>query len=246
MANSFGGFNKELFRFLKDLDKNNSVTWFHKNYDRYQNYLVQPAKEFITELGPFLSRLNPAIRTEPKFNQTIMRLNKDMRFAKGDPYRAFLLIHFGRLKLDSEFYLYFEPASPADRPKSFSMGIFINRSDEEKLYFSRNQVKFKKEIIEVCKKYKISNNYSLSYLWEENEEAVSKFNAEKHYDLLAKHDLLLLEKIKTPSEKVLYSDGIVIEMIKMISQLYPLYCFAISPQPLKELQRFEDNFGEVI
>ncbi|MCL6099608.1 MAG: DUF2461 family protein [Bacteroidetes bacterium] len=246
MADSFGGFNKELFRFLKDLDKNNYVAWFHKNYDRYQNYLVQPAKSFITEIAPFLNRLNPAIRTEPKFNQTIMRLNKDMRFAKGDPYRAFLLIHFGRIKLDSEFYIYFEPASPAGSPKSFSMGIFINRSEEEKLYFRQNQVKFKKEIIEVCKKYKISNNYSLSYLWEENEEVVSKFNAEKHFDLLAKHDLLLLEKIKNPSEKILYSDGIVIEMIKMISQLYPLYCFAISPQPLKELQKFEDNFGEVV
>ena len=239
MADNFQGFNKELFRFLKDLDKNNSVNWFHKNYDRYQENLVRPAKSFITELTPFLNRLNPAIRTEPKFNQTIMRLNKDMRFAKGDPYRAFLLIHFGKFKLDSEFYLYFEP-------KNFSMGIFINRSDEEKLYFRQNQAKFKKEIIEVCKKYKISNNYSLSYLWEENEEVVSKLNAEKHFDLLSKHDFLLLEKTKLPTEKILYSDGIVIEMIKMISQLYPLYCFAISPQPLKELQRFEDNFGEVI
>lgn len=239
MTDTFQGFNKELFRFLKDLDKNNSVNWFHKNYDRYQEYLVQPAKSFITELAPFLNRLNPAIRTEPKFNQTIMRLNKDMRFAKGDPYRAFLLIHFGKFKLDSEFYLYFEP-------RNFSMGIFINRSDEEKLYFRQNQIKFRKEIIAVCKKYKISNNYSLSYLWEENEEVVSKFNAEKHFDLLGKHDLLLLEKIKLPAEKILYSDGIVIEMIKMISQLYPLYCFAISPQPLKELQRFEDNFGEVV
>ncbi len=239
MADNFQGFNKELFRFLKDLDKNNSVNWFHKNYDRYQENLVQPAKSFITELAPFLNRLNPAIRTEPKFNQTIMRLNKDMRFAKGDPYRAFLLIHFGKFKLDSEFYLYFEP-------KNFSMGIFINRSDEEKLYFRQNQIKFRKEIIAVCKRYKISNNYSLSYLWEENEEVVSKFNAEKHFELLSKHDFLLFEKTKLPTEKILYSDGIVIEMIKMISQLYPLYCFAISPQPLKELQRFEDNFGEVI
>lgn len=238
MADSFSGFNKELFRFLRDLDRNNSVTWFHKNYARYQNYLVEPAKDFITELAPFLNRLNPAIRTEPKFNETIMRLNKDMRFAKGNPYRAFLLIHFGRFKLDSEFYIFFEP-------RDFSMGIFINRSDEEKLYFRQNQIKFKKEIIEVCKKYKISSNYSLSYLWEEDEEVVPKFNAEKHFDLLAKHDLLLLERVKTPPEKILYSAGIVIEMIKMISRLYPLYCFAISPQPLKELQRFEDNFGTV-
>jgi hypothetical protein len=38
----------------------------------------------------------------------------------------------------------------------------------------------------------------------------------------------------------------VVEMIKMISMLYPLYCFAVSPQPLKLLGEFEDNFGEAV
>ena len=235
----FAGFSKEIFRFLKDLDKHNNVEWFHSNRERYQNYLVEPAKSFICEIAPFLNRLNPAIRTEPKFNQTIMRLNKDMRFAKGDPYRAFLLIHFGKFKLDSEFYIYFEP-------DNYSMGLFINRSEEENLFFRRNQVKFKKEIQNVCSKYKINNNYSLSYLGKETSTVKAKFNAEKHFDLLSDYDLLLLEKVRKPGEKVLFSDAIIVEMIKMISTLYPLYCFSFSAQPMKELQRFEENFGMII
>lgn len=235
----FSGFNADIFKFLKSLEKNNRVEWFQGNRDLYQSALVGPAKEFITEMAPFLSRLNSVIRTEPKFNETIMRLNKDMRFAKGEPYRAFLLIHFGRFKLDSEFYIYFEP-------DDWAMGMFINRSENENLFFRNNQIKFKKEILDVCKKYKINNNYSLSYLRKDPSLVLKKFDSEKHYDRLSEHDLLLFEKVKKPSQKILFSAGIVVEMIKMISQLYPLYCFAISPQPLKLLSKFEEEFGDIL
>lgn len=237
--NRFAGFNKEIFKFLKDLEKNNNIEWFHKNKERYQIYLVEPAKSFITEIAPFLNRLNPAIRTEPKFNETIMRLNKDMRFTKGRPYRTFLLIHFGRFKLDSEFYLYFQ----ADR---FSTGIFINRKKGNNLYFLENLIKYRKEIIDVCYKYKINNNFSLSDLENESEIIVKKFDAQKHIDILNNIDYILLERNSNVPEKTLFSEEILIETIKMISQLYPLYCFAISPRPIDELHRFEDNFGEII
>ena len=235
----FNGFNKELFKFLKELKKNNNIEWFHKSKKRYQDFLVSPAKSFIVEMAPFLNRLNPAIRTEPKFNETIMRLNKDMRFAKGEPYRAFLLVHFGRFKLDSEFYLYFQP-------DAFSLGMFLNKKSGDNLYFAQNLKRYPKEIIEVCKRYKISGNYSLSDLENESEIIVKKFDAAKHLGKFNDIDFILLDKAKPVSEKVLFSDGLVVETIKMISQLYPLYCFAISPQPLKELQKFEDEFGEIV
>lgn len=237
--NKFTGFNKEIFQFFKDLEKNNNVNWFHQNKNRYQKFLIEPAKAFITEIAPFLNRLNPAIRSEPKFNETIMRLNKDMRFAKGEPYRTFLLIHFGRFKLDSEFYLYFDS-------KSFVMGMFINKKKGDNLYFSQNLSKFRKEIIEVCSKYKINDNYSLSDLENNSELLIKKFNAKKHLSFLESIDFILLERNKKVADKVLFSDEIILETIKMITQLYPLYCFAISPNPLKELEKYEDNFGEIV
>lgn len=235
----FTGFDKGLFKFLKDLKKNNKTEWFHSNKERYQQFLVAPAKAFIVEMAPFLNRLNPAIRTEPQFNKTIMRLNKDMRFAKGEPYRAFLLVHFGRFKLDSEFYIYFEP-------DSYETGMFINNSEGENLYWGKNLTKYKKEIIGVCKKYKINVNYSLSDLDDDMSVVAKKIDAEKHSDKLANIRYILLQQNKKPAEKTLYSDSIIDHMIRMISQLYPLYCFAVSPQPLKELQRFEDEFGEIV
>lgn len=237
--NQFKGFGKELFKFLKDLKKNNRVEWFHENKNRYQEFVVSPAKSFIVEMSPFLNRLNPAIRTEPKFNETIMRLNKDMRFTKGEPYRPFLLIHFGRFKLDSEFYLYFQP-------DDFGLGMFINKKSGENLHFAQNLKKYRKEIIEVCERYKINRNFKLSDLQNESEVIQKKFDASKHLDLLDDIEYVLLEIAKPIPDKILFSDAIVVETIKMISRLYPLYCFAISPQPLKELQRFEDEFGEIV
>jgi len=236
---SFTGFDNELFKFFKDLEKNNSVDWFHKNYERYQKYLVMPAKAFVSELAPFLNRLNPAIRTEPKFNKTLMRLNKDMRFAKGAPYRNYFLIHFGRFKLDSEFYLYFEAGE-------YEIGLFLNNTNGENLYFRQNLKKFKKEILEVCSRYKIDDRFGLFQLNKEPEKIISKFNAGKHYSKLEEVDLIILHRIRKPALKTLTSNAMIVEMIKMISMLYPLYCFAISPQPLKLLREFEDNFGEAI
>jgi uncharacterized protein (DUF2461 family) len=236
---NFKGFSEEIFLFLADLKKNNSITWFHKNKDRYQNYLVTPSKSFISAVGPFLNRLNPAIRTEPKFNHTIMRLNKDMRFNKGEPYRPFLLIHFGRFKLDSEFYLYFNTIDS-------QIGLFINNTSSNKLYFKQNLKKYPKDIEEICNRFNINNNFSLSDLEDEGNVISSKFNFTRHYDTLKKIDYILIHQSKKIKSNILYSDLIIDYFIKMVSQLYPLYCFAISPQPFKELKKFEDNFGEII
>ena len=233
----FNGFSNELFKFLNDLKKNNSVDWFHKNKERYQKFLVEPSKAFVVELAPFFNRLNPAIRTEPKFNETLMRMNKDMRFAKGEPYRNYFLIHFGRFKLDSEFFLYFEA-------EEAQMGLFINQTKGEYLYFRQNLAKYKNEIQNIFEKNKLNNKFSFHYFKKmDTINAVAKFDFKKHFELLEKHEMILLQKAKMPSSKTLGSGAIVIDMIEMVVSLYPLYCFAISPQPLKELKKFEDGFG---
>lgn len=233
----FNGFSNELFKFLNDLKKNNSVDWFHKNKERYQKFLVEPSKAFVVELAPFFNRLNPAIRTEPKFNETLMRMNKDMRFAKGEPYRNYFLIHFGRFKLDSEFFLYFEA-------EEAQMGLFINQTKGENLYFRQNLAKYKNEIQNIFERNKLNNKFSFHYFKKmDTIKAVAKFDIKKHFELLEKHEMILLQKAKMPSSKKLGSGAIVVDMIEMVVSLYPLYCFAISPQPLKELKKFEDSFG---
>ena len=234
----FRGFGAELFRFLSDLEKNNNIEWFHKNKERYQNVLVKPARLFVTELAPFFNRVNPAIRTEPKFNQTLMRLNKDMRFAKGAPYKNYFLIHFGRFKMDSEFFLYFAP-------NQTDLGIFLNKTDGDKLFFKQNYPRYKKEIIKIFDEYKLNNKLSFQEMdSKEPTEVLKKFNAEKHIDKLNDYNYILFQQNNFDKKKVA-TDNLLPYSVKFFSKLYPLLCFAYFPDPLKEIEKYKESFGVV-
>jgi len=184
---AFTGFKKGAFDFLRDLSKNNNLKWFKDNRVRYDNDLILPARSFIVEMGQFFNRLNPSIRTEPKFNETIMRLNKDLRFTKGDPYRNYLLIHFGKFKMDSEFYVYLDP-------ENFDYGLFLNNSEGDNFYLRKNLKRYPKEFIFYIEKYNIHKNYSFLELGKESKLISKKFNPLKHLDILEKQKLSLLQK----------------------------------------------------
>ena len=232
----FTGFSEDTLQFLSDLKENNSVDWFHKNKSRYQTFLVEPAKAFVNELGPFLNQVNPEIRTEPKFNKTLMRINKDMRFAKGDPYRTYFLIHFGRFKMDSEFFVYFAP-------DEIQIGVFLNNTNGDSLFFKNNLLKFKSNISDVFDDYEINKNYDFYTLQKEPTLVKRKFSASTDFLLLGNNKHILLQKAKLPRKTKIFSADFIPETIKIVLQLYPLYCFAISSDPLKLLYEFQDTFG---
>ena len=74
---AFGGYTKDTFNFLEELSINNSLQWFAENRERYNNSIVLPSKSLILALAPFFNQLEPKINTEPKFDKTLMRINKD-------------------------------------------------------------------------------------------------------------------------------------------------------------------------
>jgi uncharacterized protein (TIGR02453 family) len=236
----FTGFSKNVFGFLNDLTNNNNTKWFNKNRERYLEDLVQPARSFVVGMSDFFNRLNPAIRTEPQFNKTLMRLNKDMRFTKGEPYRNYFLIHFGRFKMDTEFYVYFDP-------DNFDYGLFINnREDQDNFFFKKNIGRHRKDFLKILDKYEINNKYELLELGKDTQEIVKKFDAHKHLDLLMDLKMAILQKSLKQKDKRIYSPDFIIEAIKTFSNLYPLYCFSVSPQPLKLVEEFENLFGIIV
>jgi uncharacterized protein (TIGR02453 family) len=232
----FSGFSKDSFNFLLELEKNNNQKWFSKNKERYENSLVIPSKSFITDIGQFFNHLNPAIRTEPKFNQTLMRINKDMRFVKGDPYKNYFLIHFGRFKGDSEFYVYLHK-------NGIEYGVFLNNSSGEELFFKKSLDEYETEIMTVFRKYNLNGKLNLYEFEKEPELITFRFNAEKNFKELIDTKYILLEKEFKKNEKIIYSSDFLTEVIKIYSNLYPLYCFAISSNPLSLLEEFEDKLG---
>ncbi len=232
----FKGFNKDIFTFLDELEKDNNTKWFDINRDRYQENIVLPAKSFVAAIGQFFTQLNPAIRTEPKFNKTLMRINKDMRFAKDAPYKTYFLIHFGRFKMDSEFYLYFDKSGA-------SFGILLNGEEGDDLFFSRNLERHPKEILKTFKNYNLNSRLDFHEFKKTPQLVQKNFNADKHFDLLKKSNYMLFEKEIPKKNKTLYTADILTELVKNYASLYPLYCFAISPQPLKLIDKFEETMG---
>jgi len=232
----FQGFFDETFKFFSNLERNNNVKWFNKNRDRYQNFLVEPSRKYVVSMAEFFNHLNPAIRTQPKFNQTLMRISKDMRFAKGNPYKNYFLIHFGRFKMDSEFYLYLDK-------EGISFGIFLNNTKGEDLYLEKNISSKQELLIGTFEKYGLNNKLRFAEINKEILTLAEKFDTNRHFGQMSKTKHIILEKELTKDKKVIYSPNLVTHTVKMFSRLYPLYCFAISPEPEKLLQEFEDKMG---
>lgn len=113
-STTFQGFSKETVSFFKKLKKYNTREWFEGNRDIYEKHVLEPAKAFVSAMGPGLKRISPHIVVAPKVNKSIFRLNRDTRFSKDkSPYKPNLGIYFWegpRSRMESPgFYVHLEP-----------------------------------------------------------------------------------------------------------------------------------------
>lgn len=107
-------FPQSTIKFLTALSKNNSKEWFEKNRVRYDFELLQPAIQFVIDLGDELQKLSPNIIAIPKVDKSIFRLHRDVRFSKDkSPYKTNLGLYFWEgsgKKMDcSGLYFHIEP-----------------------------------------------------------------------------------------------------------------------------------------
>ncbi|MCL5126015.1 MAG: DUF2461 domain-containing protein [Deltaproteobacteria bacterium] len=110
----FGGFPIECVQFYKDLRENNNKPWFDEHRAEFEKYVMEPARDFVREIGQALTKISPGIIADTRYNQSIFRPFRDTRFSKDKtPYKRHLGIFFweGHLpKMDcSGFYFHLEP-----------------------------------------------------------------------------------------------------------------------------------------
>ncbi|HVY37491.1 MAG TPA: DUF2461 domain-containing protein [Polyangia bacterium] len=92
---TFPGFPKQTVRFVAGLRDNNDRAWFEAHRADYQQALLNPAVAFIQALAPRLRKIDPDIQVEPRVNGSILRINRDIRFAKDkSPYKDHLDLWF--------------------------------------------------------------------------------------------------------------------------------------------------------
>jgi uncharacterized protein (TIGR02453 family) len=97
---SEGFFGPGLFKFLRELEKNNNRVWFQRNKARYESEVQAPALRFITAMGPRLARFSSHLVADPRpFGGSLGRIYRDTRFSKDkSPYKTWVGIHFAHEK----------------------------------------------------------------------------------------------------------------------------------------------------
>ena len=91
----FKGFPVESVEFYNQLRDNNSKTWFEEHKTDFEKYVMEPARVFVKEMGKELRKISPAIVADTRYNRSIFRPFRDIRFSKDkSPYKTHLGVFF--------------------------------------------------------------------------------------------------------------------------------------------------------
>ena len=110
MNSALKDFPGNTLTFLKRLSKNNNREWFEENRELFNSTFIEPAVQFVAEMGEKLSSLRPGIIAIPKTDKSIFRIYKDVRFSKDKlPYKTNMGLYFweGERKKMESSGLYF-------------------------------------------------------------------------------------------------------------------------------------------
>jgi uncharacterized protein (DUF2461 family) len=55
----FKGFSHRTLKFLRGLKANNSKDWFQAHRADYEEYVLQPLRKLVTDLGDFMLDIDP-------------------------------------------------------------------------------------------------------------------------------------------------------------------------------------------
>ncbi len=111
----FKGFSKKALPFLKKIRQNNNKEWFAAHKSEYEEYILNPSRAFVVEMGEHLQALEPTIHAEPKINKSLYRIYRDTRRmgANKEPIKSRIGVIFwqgnNKRMQSSCFYMHFSP-----------------------------------------------------------------------------------------------------------------------------------------
>lgn len=118
----FRGFTRKTFAFLRDLSRNNDKTWFTAHRGDYEEHVLQPLRDLVSDLADFMLGIDLSFEVAPAVGKTISRIYRDTRFSKDKkPFHDCAWIVFKRPGQDWSRYMpaYFLEISP----KSYQYGL---------------------------------------------------------------------------------------------------------------------------
>ena len=214
-------FPQSAIKFLTALSKNNSREWFEKNRARYDFEFLQPAIQFVIDLGEKLSDLSPNIVAIPKIDKSIFRLYRDVRFSKNKaPFKTNLGLYFweGRGKKMECSGLYFHID-----PKTFFLGagMYMFNKDQLKEYRTIVSDPAKgKELKEIISRLTKKKNYKLG--GRTYKKTPRGFDPEYKYWELLQHSGLYLAYESRNFDELLKKDPVNFAY-KIFREMYPIH-----------------------
>jgi uncharacterized protein (TIGR02453 family) len=110
-------FSPELFTFLRELRGHNDRDWFKANKARYEEVVLEPALQFVSDFAPRLEKLSRHMVADPRLvGGSVFRIYRDVRFSRDkSPYKTHAAIHFrheaARSAHSPVYYLHLEPGN---------------------------------------------------------------------------------------------------------------------------------------
>jgi len=78
----FNGFSEESVKFLLEVKSRNSREWFQENRYKYEEWLLKPFQNLVSDLSQNMLAIDPLIEVRPQINKTISKIYRDTRFSK--------------------------------------------------------------------------------------------------------------------------------------------------------------------
>jgi uncharacterized protein (TIGR02453 family) len=93
----FAGFSRKAFGLLRDIKVHNSKPWFEAHRSEYEQGLLQPLRDLVTDLADFMLGIDLSFEVAPAVGKTISRMHRDTRFSKDKSlYRDCMWVVFKR------------------------------------------------------------------------------------------------------------------------------------------------------
>jgi uncharacterized protein (TIGR02453 family) len=97
----FTGFSPKAFQLLKAIKKHNDKRWFEAHRPQYDEYVLQPLRDIVTDLSDCMLGIDLSFEVSPAVGKTISRIYRDTRFSKDKSlFRDHMWIVFKRSSKD--------------------------------------------------------------------------------------------------------------------------------------------------
>ena len=213
------------FLFINKLQ--DSREWFNERRDEYEEFVLNPMRQLVTDLAPAIMEIDPLMICEPKVNKSISRVFRDTRFSKDKSiFRDTFWCTFMR---DKKLYHgmpgFFFELSP--RMFRYGCGYYQVRPevvDTVRQMILAGNLEFKKAktCVEKNKKFSLMSDFYKKTKYPDQPEDIRLWLDMKNYGVI--HESTDFE--------LLFSDNLAGVLAKDFKALKPLYDFLIKAESI--------------